>query len=271
LLDQLGKAARINSCEGPWTATATARVGIANAYGPWGRRVNASLSISNPLAGLDQALHGESSLRGWGTTVFPDPVLLTVRGFDAEARRFKYDVNPRFGSTSTSQTTVRAPFRATLDISFDLSPSTARQQLERVLNRGRKGHAGARLSADSIRKRFARNVRSPYESIIGEADSLLLSREQVERLRTADAAYSVRVDSIWTTLGKELALLDDDYDAAVATQKTEDATDRAWEVARQQVARIKGILSPLQFSLAPGVVQYLATVNGRIMIRYYMY
>jgi hypothetical protein len=271
LVAQLGHAASINSCEGPWSATATARIGIANAYGPWGRRVNASLSISNPLAGVDQALHGENGLHGWGTMVFPDPVLLTVRGFDPATSRFKYDVNPRFGSTSPSQTTVRAPFRATLDVAFDLSPSTARQQLERVLNRGRKGHAGARLSADSIRRRFARNVRSPYESIIDEADSLLLSREQVERLRTGDAAYQVRVDSIWTALGKELALLDDDYNAATATQKTEDATDRAWEVARDEVAAIKEILSPLQFSLAPGVVQYLATVKGRIMIRYYMY
>jgi hypothetical protein len=271
LIAQLGRAASINSCEGPWSATATARIGIANAYGPWGRRVNASLSISNPLAGVDQALHGANELHGWGATVFPDPVLLTVRGFDPATSRFKYDVNPRFGSTSSSQTTVRAPFRATLDIAFDLSPSTARQQLERVLNRGRSGHAGARLSADSIRRRFARNVRSPYESIIDEADSLLLSREQVERLRLAHAVYQVRVDSIWTALGKELAVLDDDYNAAAATQKTEDATDRAWEVARDQVAAIKEILSPLQFSLAPGVVQYLSTAKGRIMIRYYMY
>jgi hypothetical protein len=251
--------------------TATARIGIANAYGPWGRRVNASLSISNPLAGVDQALHGEGGLRGWGATVSPDPVLLTVRGFDPAASRFKYVVNPRFGSTSPTQTTVRVPFRATLDINLELSPSTARQQLERVLNRGRNGHAGARLSADSIRVRFSRNVRSPYESIIEEADSLLLSREQVERLRLAEAAYAVRVDSIWTSVGKELAVLCDDYDAKLATERTENATDRAWEVARDQVGPIKAILTPLQFLLAPGVVQYLATAKGKIMIRYYMY
>ena len=271
LRSQLGGAAGRNSCEGPWTATATARVALANATGPWGRRVNASLSLANPLGGLDQALHGESRLRGWGTGVSPDPTLLVVRGFDAAASRFRYDVNPRFGSTNLSQTTLRAPFRVTLDVTFDLGPSLAQQQLERALNRGRAGHAGQRLTADSIRIRFSRNVRSPYAAIIEEADSLLLSREQVERLRIADAAFRVRVDSVWRVLGIELATLGDHYDVALATQHTEDATDSGWAIARDEVPAIKAILSPLQFTLAPGVVQYLAAVKGKVLMRMYSY
>jgi hypothetical protein len=271
LLSQLGRPAGRNSCEGPWTTMATARVALANSSGPWGRRVNASLSLSNPLGGLDQLLHGENGLHGWGTSVSPDATLLIVRGFDASANRFRYDVNPRFGSTSLSQTTVRAPFRATLDITFDLGPSFAQQQLERVLNRGRAGRAGQRLSADSIQVRFSRNVRSPYAMVIEEADSLLLSREQVEQLRAAEAKFKVRIDSVWRALGEELAAYEDHYDIALATQKTEDATDRGWEMARVETRTIQEILSPLQFSLAPSTVRYLANAKGKVMIRMYSY
>jgi hypothetical protein len=271
LLSQLGKAAGTNSCEGPWTASATARVSIANAQGPWGRRVNAALSITNPLGGLDQALHADQSLRGWGTAVSPDATLLIVRGFDAQGSRFRYDVNPRFGSTALSQTTVRLPFRVTLDVSFDLGPPMAQQQLERVLNRGRAGHAGARLTADSIRARFSRNVPNLYLEIIDESDSLLLSREQVDSLRAASARYVVKSNALWLELGTKLAAMDDNYDVKAATQLTEDATDAAWELARKEVAGIKEILSPLQMSMTPSMVQYLARATGKIMVRMYMY
>ncbi|MEP6621853.1 MAG: carboxypeptidase-like regulatory domain-containing protein [bacterium] len=271
LLSQLGRAAGMNSCEGPWTANATARVAIANSQGPWGRRVNAALSITNPLGGLDQALHAERGLQGWGTTVSPDAVLLIVRGFDAQANRFRYDVNPRFGSTSLAQTTVRVPFRVTLDVSIDIGPATAQQQLERVLNRGRAGHPGGRLTADSIRARFSRNVPNLYTQIIEESDSLLLSREQVDSLRVGSARWIARSNTLWLELGEKLAAMSDDYDVKLATQMTEDATDAAWELARREAIGIKEILSPLQMSMAPGTVQYLATSTGKILMRMYMY
>jgi len=271
LLSQLGHAAGMYSCEGPWTANATARVALANAQGPWGRRANASLSISNPLGGLDQVLHSGRSLQGWGTTVTPDATLLIVRGFDAQANRFRYDVNPRFGSTSLAQTTVRVPFRVTLDVSIDLGPPMAQQQLERVLNRGRAGHSGARLTADSIRARFSRNVPNLYTEIIEESDSLLLSREQVDSLRAASARYVVKSKALWLDLGTKLAAMGDDYDVKLATQMTEDATDAAWELARREVMGIKELLSPMQMSMVPGTIQYLANAIGKIMIRMYMY
>jgi hypothetical protein len=271
LLSQLGNPAGMNTCEGPWTASATARVAIANAQGPWGRRVNASLSITNPLGGLDQALHADGSLQGWGTTVSPDATLLIVRGFDPGGNRFRYDVNPRFGSTSLAQTTVRVPFRVTLDVSFDLGPSTAQQQLERVLNRGRAGHPGARLTADSIRGRFSRNVPNIYTQIIEESDSLLLSRAQVDSLQAASARYVVKSNALWLALGTSLAVMEDAYDVKAATQMTEDATDAAWELARREVVAIKEILSPLQISMAPWMIQYLANATGKIGIRMYMY
>lgn len=271
LREQLGDAAGVNSCEGPWTASATARLAIMTATGTFGRRVNAALSITNPLGGLDQVLHGSSGMQGWGAAVPPDATLLIVRGFDAQANRFRYDVNPRFGSTSLSQTTARLPFRVTLDVSFNLGPSLAQQQLERVLNRGRAGRPGQKLSADSIRIRFSRNVSNPYSETIALSDSLLLSREQADSLRFAGTAYAAKANALWQKLGVELAAMEDRYDVVHATQLTEDATDAAWELARAEVVAVKRILSPLQFSMAPGVVQYLANTTGKIQIRMYRY
>jgi len=250
---------------------ATARVGYLNAIGPWGHRVNAALGIANPLAGFDRLVHGQNDLHGWGTSISPDPTLLIVRGFEPQANRFRYDVNPRFGSTSLAQSIVRAPFRVSLDVSIDLGPPMAQQQLERVLNRGRGGRPGARLSADSIRARFARNVPSLYAQILHEADSLLLSRTQVDSLRAANDRWEKKVNLIWTPLANEFAAMSDAYDVRKATQMTEDATDAAWELARQEVPTIKAILTPLQLTLAPGQVQYLANAKGKIMIRIYYY
>ncbi|CAN5422876.1 hypothetical protein BH09GEM1_BH09GEM1_29980 [soil metagenome] len=112
---QLGLAAASYSCRGPWTAFMNARIGVVN-LGGWTRRTfSASLNVSNPLAGLDQLLHGSGNMQGWGALGVADPTLLTVRGFDPVANRFLYVVNPRFGSTRLTQQTSRAPFRVTVD------------------------------------------------------------------------------------------------------------------------------------------------------------
>ncbi|HEX9482960.1 MAG TPA: hypothetical protein VF929_00205, partial [Gemmatimonadaceae bacterium] len=161
--------------------------------------------------------------------------------------------------------------RITLDVILDLGPATGQQQLERVLNRGRNGRPGLRLSADSIRTRFARNVPNPYSLVIREADSLLISREQLEALRAGEARFRVRTDSLWLLLARELAELSDGYDVATATRQTEATTEAVWEVARSEGRRIKDILSPLQYTLAPGMVQYLGNVEGRVQLRMYSY
>ena len=107
--------------------------------------------------------------------------------------------------------------------------------------------------------------------VIQETDSLLLSREQVDSLRAANDRWKARADSIWTKLGNELAAMSDDYDVALATRMTEEATDAAWEVARKETPTIKRILSPLQFTLSPGLVQYLDSARGKVLIRFYTY
>ncbi len=253
LMRQRNAPALRNSCEGPWTTSLNTQLTIEGNHFHLGSRLRAiHVNFANPLAGLDQVLHDSDALRGWGTPSVPDPVLYYVRGFDASARRFQYEVNPRFGATDPARTTSRAPFRATIDVSFNLTPDVAQQQLERYLGPGRGGRPGPRLTVDDLVRRYARNVGDPYQAIITEADSLLLTREQVEALRTADVSYRAQIDSLWLSLATNFAELGDRYDVASAVRRQEDALAQGRELTRLHIrATLGDILTAIQLQLMP--------------------
>jgi hypothetical protein len=263
LLQQLGRPAARNSCRGPWTAMLNARIGLVDRFGFTSRGFTAALHLTNPLGGLDQLLHGSNHLQGWGGAALPDPTLLTVRGFDPTAKRYIYEVNPRFGSTHAQQQLARVPFRVTLDFMFDLGVPLAKQQAIRLLNPGRRGHAGPRMSPDSMALRLRRQVPDVYDDVMEESDSLLLSRDQVDSLKAAQVGYHARLDSLWKATTTTLAAYGDDYDADVAMHVVDDATEQAWIIGRDQIPTLERILSPLQMRLAPWVVGSLKASIGR--------
>ena len=260
LLRQRNAPAARNSCEGPWTTALNAQATIEGSHFHLGSRLRAvHINLSNPLGGFDQLLHGSAGLRGWGTQPAPDPVLYYVRGFDPVAQRFQYEVNPRFGATDLARTLVRAPFRATIDFSFNLTPDIAQQQLERYLGPGRAGRPGPRLGVAELMRRYERNVTNPYQAILREADSLLLSRGQVEALQQADGGYRQRMDSLWRAVAAEFAGFGDQYNVAAAVKRQEDAIGDARELTRLHMrATLGDILTPIQLLLMPGARLYRA-------------
>lgn len=263
LMQQLGRPAGRNSCRGPWTASLNARIGLINRFSFTKRAFNANLQITNPLGGLDQLLHGSEHLQGWGGGTLPDPTLLTVRGFDLATRQFRYEVNPRFGSTRATQQLVRIPFRVTIDFTFDLGVPIAKQQATRLLNPGRRGHAGQRLVPDSMAAKLRRQVPDVYEVVIRESDSLLVSRDQLDSLRAAQVGYRARIDSLWKATTTTLAAMGDDYDADAAMHLIDDATERAWILGRDELPALERILSPLQMRLAPWQITGLKESVGK--------
>jgi hypothetical protein len=171
-------------------------------------------------------------------------------------------VNPRFGSTSAAATTLRAPFRVTLDVSLDVAPPLSRQQLDRWLAPGRAGRAGKRLSADELARRYARSVPNPYTPLLEHADSLVLTPEQVVTLQRADDRFRAQMDSIWRALGAALAALPERYDVAAADKRADDAVDGAWELARLTLReQLDRILSPVQRGMLTGWTKILYTAT----------
>ncbi|MGZ8469024.1 MAG: outer membrane beta-barrel protein [Gemmatirosa sp.] len=108
---QMGQVAARNSCRGPWTPSLDLQLNYKPDRFGLKRRLTISTLFVNPLAGLDQALHGADDLRGWGQPARPDPTLLAVRGFDAGNRRYVYEVNERFGSTRQAASAFRQTFQ----------------------------------------------------------------------------------------------------------------------------------------------------------------
>jgi len=250
---QLGQPAARNSCRGPWTADVRGQITLGNRFPGAGGRVHAALNFSNTLGGLDQLLHGSANLHGWGSPALPDPVLYNVRGFDAAAQRFSYEVNPRFGDTRPSATTLRAPFRLTLDVSIDLGKSLGVQQIARNLSPGRGGK-GERISEAALQRQYARNVFDVYTMILDQSDSLLLSPAQTQELKVAHTRYRAAMDSLWKDLSTYLAALPKDYDTSEAYKRQEAAVDRGWEITWNERTTIRSILSPLQMRMIPDFV-----------------
>jgi hypothetical protein len=251
---QRGGVAGRNSCEGPWSSTVNAT--IAPSFGVMRslRKYHVqsmSLYLANPLGGLDQLLHGDN-LHGWGSPAFPDRVLYYVRGFDSTAHSYRYDVNPRFGDTRPSATSLRVPFRVTLDVSMDFSRGIDEQQLDRILAPGRRG-SGVKLDSAAIVRRYCGNLPNWYNEIFAQSDSLLLTRDQVDALRAAQATYNGRIVAHWGTWAEALATLPDHYDVADLVKRQTKLVDDAWEIARQEArTTLPKVLTPVQLKLLPG-------------------
>lgn len=266
LSSQIGRAAGRNSCEGPWTATMNLGIRLGSEL-LHTHRMDLTINLANPLGGLDELLHG-NHLRGWGGPAVLDQTLYTVRGFDAANQRFLYDVNQRFGSTSASSTTLRAPFRITLDASIDLARSLPDQMLDRWLRSGRAGRSGPRMSAAELARRFQTTVPDPFFELLQQSDSLLLTGDQVKALQAVDSRYRSIMDARWKSLGDELAALPDDYDFGAATHLVDGITDDLWELTRVEVRqRLAEILSASQTAMLGGWAGQFFRASDRMHVR----
>ncbi len=193
-----------NGCRGPWTQSLNIQW-RPQLPARWGRRVSPNVYFQNVLAGVDQALHGSSDLRGWGSQASPDPILFIPRNFDASAKRFRYDVNPRFADTRGTRNFGRDPFRIVIDFTMNLSVDFNLQELRRAVEPVKTVEGWQRRSADSLAAFYLGNTSSIHKILVSETDSLFLSKAQVAALKKSDSVYSERVRAIFIPLGQFLA------------------------------------------------------------------
>jgi hypothetical protein len=250
LARHLGAVAGRNACRGPWTTTMNAQW-RPRVPGRWARRVAPSLYLENVVGGLDQLLHGSAGLRGWGTQTPPDPTLLVPRGFDAAARRFRYDVNPRFADTRPARTLLRAPFRLVLDVSLDLATPYSVQQLRRAVEPVRTARGWEPRSADSLAAFYLSRTSSIHRALLAERDSLFLSAAQIAALQRADSAYAAGVRAIYVDLGRFLAGRGGPTPGKAEVDSV-DASDRAyWRLFWEQPEIADSLVTPAQRELFP--------------------
>jgi hypothetical protein len=208
LTKHLGLIAGRNSCTGSWTPTIDLQANIRPNLGGFLRqRLMIAVSAINPLAGLDQLLHGTNKLRGWGQPNRADPTLLYVRGFDPGQQRFAYVVNERFGDNPASRTAIRTPFQLALQARLQVGPDRQRQLLEGTLRgingaRAAGGRGGRNFDIRTIVNRVAPN---PVSAIIAMKDTLQLAADQVTRLQAVADSLSAKNDTLISIIEDQLA------------------------------------------------------------------
>jgi hypothetical protein len=267
LTQSLDRISSRNGCRGPWTARLNTQFLIPTGWIPFGQRTRLNVFVENPLAGLDRLVNG-SELRGWGTVSIPDPILYVVRGFDPAARQFLYAVNPRFGATSPRLTSLRAPFRLTLELQTSFAPPLPRQMLTRALRNGRSGDSRPRRTPQEIALLYATDVPNQYDGLLELTDSLLLTKAQVAALQAANVVYMARRDSAWLALGKDLSTFDDRYEVRAGLARQATATESVWQLAYDEAKKLDTMLNATQLQMLPWPSSYLRRLKPGEKIRY---
>ncbi|HYW49828.1 MAG TPA: TonB-dependent receptor [Gemmatimonadaceae bacterium] len=192
LESQLGSLSSRNSCTGPWQPGFDLQLNWRPTMFKLDRRLTFSLVTANLIGGIDQALHGSSNLRGWGSFTQPDNTLLFVRGFDASTNRYRYEVNERFGATRGNQTGIRLPFQVGFNIRYTLGPDQTRDRLRAVFG----ATQGGRLTGEGIAAGVGRFFPNVPLQIIEARDSIGLTDVEVTKLKVLADSVQVQVDSL---------------------------------------------------------------------------
>ncbi|MBC8090177.1 MAG: carboxypeptidase regulatory-like domain-containing protein [Phycisphaerae bacterium] len=258
---QLGKVAARNSCRGPWSQNLGIQWRTPLPARIYGHRMTTNVFFENPLGGLDQLLHGADGIRGWGTQAYADPTLLVARGFDASAKQFRYDVNPRFGDTRSSRTLSRTPFRITVDFSLDLSTDYDLQQLRRALEPVKVDATWQRRSLDSLASFYVTNSSSIHKMLVAESDSLFLSKAQVAQIRTLDSTFSEGVRGIYRPLAEYLATIPGGRTSKAALDSVAVAKKAYWKLFWQQPEWADAVVTSTQRELVPALRDMLRTTQ----------
>jgi hypothetical protein len=198
---QFNTIADRNSCRSPWTTALDLQANLRPNFPGVGRRLQLMVSLLNPLAGLDQLLHGKNDLRGWGQSSFSDPTLLYVRGFNPASNSYVYQVNERFGSNATARSSIRQPFQIGLQAHFQVGPDRQRELLQSMIR------GGNRAGGFDLRQMMSRVAPDPMAPIIERRDSLKLTDDQVAALQRISDSLSAKLDSMAVALQDTIAKL----------------------------------------------------------------
>ena len=261
LMSQTGTIANRNSCTGSWQPAADLQMNFRPSWWGLSRRMTIMVSTVNLLAGIDQWVHGENDLHGWGGSTRPDPTLLYVRGFDPVSQSFTYEVNQRFGSTSGTANAFRVPFQLAVQARYVIGPDQNAERMRSLFgagggrgggrNSGGAPGEGAAANSDDLADRLQRMLPNPAAQLLELKDSLALTDSQVVKLTalrdSTAATYATIADSIRAAVTK--AGPNADPARLFAAMRPQLTKGRA--MSRQVLVQAHAILTPEQWAKVP--------------------
>ncbi len=263
---QLNSIAARNSCRGPWSSGASLSATLDRAKFRLPQRGSVSFSLSNPLGAADLLLNGSDDLKGWGQSAFADPSLLYVRGFDPGTRRYRYEVNRRFGATRPQFLTLRAPVMLTVSMRVDLGPVRERQSLAQQLSTGRS-QPGTRMPEGFFRSAGSNTVQNPMSAILRQQDSLRLTAVQADSIASMNRRYTYRADSLWTPVARHFAALPAEFDERDAYLRYREARRAQIDMLMAIGPTVRGLLTPAQRRKLPSQILNLLDRRYLVSIR----
>jgi hypothetical protein len=179
---------------------------------------------------------------------------------DSTTKRYKYEVNPRFGSTNPQFNSFRAPVTLTMQLRVDVGPTRERQQLTQQLDRGRKTQ-GQKTPEFLLKAMYGTGgIVNPLSQLLRQADTLRLTGPQADSLATLNRAYTVALDSIWSPVAKYLADLPERYDRSEAYSRYTEARKASVDQLIRIAPTIRSLLTEEQRRRLPTIIaSYLDT------------
>lgn len=266
---QLGTLASRGSCTAPWFAQASLNFSFNPQKIGLPKRTSINFAINNPLGLADLVMHGDD-IRGWGQQIPADQSLLFVRGFDPATKRYKYEVNQRFGSTRPTESTARQLPLVSLRVQMDIGAPRERQVLSQQLNQGRS-RPGNKLTAPMLKSLGSASIPNPMSMILQQPDSLKLTRKQADSLSVLSRAYTQRADALWSPVSRFLEGLPNDYNGGEAYDRYVDAREKTVDYLMTLVPHVRRLLTssqkrklPIQVSnyLDPRVLRFLRSSSA---------
>jgi hypothetical protein len=260
LESQIGTVAGRNSCSTPWIPTLDFQLNFKPAAMGLDRRLTLSLQLQNALVGIDQLLHGQGNLHGWGQPVFPDRTLLFVRGFDPANNQFKYQVNEHFGDATGQNTAFRVPFQVGLQGRLAVGQDPSRQQVRQIF----AGADGKPPTREDYIARMSRLVPDPFLHTIALDDSLKLglTPAQKTKLKALSDTLTPKTSKITGEIADILVGAGSNPDPMVIFARMSGKTLDARKLIEQAIAELQSSLTAEQWAKLPDSVKTAPSGRG---------